>query len=221
MEKLFFELIQVAEGRLSCLERGPSPEEWQLLYDTAQRQKVSGICFYGAERLFEYGLRGPQDLMLDWMAEKEVIKEKNEQSKRLQRVVQYYPEHLQLLRQSDDEVLPAIAVPKIEQIYELFLQGKLDVRLLMDYYFVLCKAGGKGECYRGSRLLDAVMGSLGVRRFAGGLMWLMQEVLGMKQEDMPWKPMEKAGRFLKDEMMHQNSKTERFVQMLLYFKIAL
>ena len=221
MEKLFFELIQVAEGRLGCLERGPSPEEWQELYDAARHQQVLGISFYGAERLFEYGLRGPQDLMLDWMAEKEAIKEKNEQSKRLQRVVKFYPEHLQLLRQSEDEVLPAAVVPKIEQIYALFLQGKLNMRLLMDYYFVLCNTGGKGERYRGNQWTDGVMASLGVRRFARGLMWLMQEALGMKREDMPWEPMEKAGRFLKDEMMHQNSWGKRFVQMLLYFKIAL
>ena len=221
MEKLFFELIQVAEGRLGCLERGPSPEEWQELYDIAQRQQVLGICFCGAERLFEYGLRGPQDLMLDWMAEKEVIKEKNEQTKRLQRVMQFYPEHLQLLRQSDEEVLPATVVPKIEQIYELFLKGKLNMRLLMDYYFVLSNTGGKGERYRGGQWADEMMASLGVRRFARGLMWLMKDALGMEREKMPWEPMEKAGLFLKDEMMHNNRWGKRFLHMLLYFKFAL
>lgn len=221
MEKLFFELIQVAVGRLDCLERGPSPEEWQELYETARRQQVSGISFYGTERLFEYGLRGPQDLMLDWMAEKEAVKEKNEQTNRMQRVVQYYPEHLQLLRQSDDEVLPATVVPKLEQIYDLFLKGKLNIRLLMDYYFVLCKTGGKGERYRGGQWTDKLMASLGIRRFAGGLMWLMQEVMGMEREKMPWEPMEKEGRFLKDEVLQKNSRKARLFHMLLYFKIAL
>ena len=69
MEKLFFELMQVAVGQLDCLSRGPSPEEWAELYQMAKRQAVTGICYSGVEKLFEFGLRAPQDVSIDWMSE--------------------------------------------------------------------------------------------------------------------------------------------------------
>ena len=118
MEKLFYELMQVAVGQLDCLSRGPSPEEWQELYATAQRQGVAGICYKGVERLFEFGLRAPQDISIDWMSEAEEIRMNNTMfdkrsaiiQKRLlerkiyttillgQGVARYYGEELQELR---------------------------------------------------------------------------------------------------------------------------
>ena len=77
MKKLFFELMQVAVGQLDCLERGPSPEEWQELYSLARQQSVAAICYRSVVALFEFGLRAPQDLSLDWMAEAEDLKERN------------------------------------------------------------------------------------------------------------------------------------------------
>lgn len=78
MKKLFYELMQVGMGQLDCLSRGPSPEEWHELYELAQREAVAGICYRGAVSLFEYGLRAPQDLIIDWMSESEEIREHNE-----------------------------------------------------------------------------------------------------------------------------------------------
>ena len=75
MYKLFFELLQVAVGQLDCLSRGPSPEEWQELYNIARQQLLTGIGYRGVELLFEYGLRAPQDLSIDWMADAETIRE--------------------------------------------------------------------------------------------------------------------------------------------------
>ena len=75
MKQLFFELIQVATGQRECLERGPEPEEWQALHEQAQRQAVAGICYRGVERLFEFGLRAPQDVSIDWMAEADALQE--------------------------------------------------------------------------------------------------------------------------------------------------
>jgi len=74
MESLFYELMQVSIGQLDCLSRGPSPEEWQQLYATSQRQAVTGVCYRGVEKLFEFGLRAPQDISIDWMSEAEEIR---------------------------------------------------------------------------------------------------------------------------------------------------
>ena len=78
MEKLFYELIQVSTGQIDCLSRGPEPEEWQELYEMARQQHLVGICYRGVQLLFEFGLRAPQDLAIDWMSEAEIIEERND-----------------------------------------------------------------------------------------------------------------------------------------------
>lgn len=78
MEKLFFELIQVSTGQLDCLSRGPEPEEWQELYEIAHQQQLVGVCYRGVQALFEYGLRVPQDLIIEWMSEAELIEQRND-----------------------------------------------------------------------------------------------------------------------------------------------
>lgn len=71
MDTLFFELIQVSLGLRDCLERGAEPEEWQQLYDMSRQHGIASLCYKGVEKLFEYGLRAPQDISIDWMAEAE------------------------------------------------------------------------------------------------------------------------------------------------------
>ena len=78
MEKLFYELIRVSIGQLDCLSRGPEPEEWQELSEIAHEQQMVGVCYRGVQALFEYGLRVPQDLVIDWMSEAEQIEERND-----------------------------------------------------------------------------------------------------------------------------------------------
>ena len=77
MEKLFYELIRVSTGQLDCLSRGPEPEEWQELYEMVRQQQLTGVCYRGAQALFEFGLRVPHDLIIDWMSEAETIEEQN------------------------------------------------------------------------------------------------------------------------------------------------
>ena len=71
IQKLFFQLIQVSLGQLDCLDRGPSPEEWQELFELSKSHQVAPVCYDGVVRLFDFGLRAPQDLSIDWMAETE------------------------------------------------------------------------------------------------------------------------------------------------------
>lgn len=51
IEQLFFELIQVAIGKLICLSRTPSEEEWKELYEIDKKQSLVGVCFAGVQRL--------------------------------------------------------------------------------------------------------------------------------------------------------------------------
>lgn len=78
MQELFFELLRVAIGQLDCLSRGPSSQEWNDIYQTSRKHGLVGVCYKGVERLFEFGLRVPQDLSLDWMSDVETIREEQE-----------------------------------------------------------------------------------------------------------------------------------------------
>lgn len=51
INKIFYELIQVAIGNRVCLTRTPKIAEWKMLYDIAKKQSLVGICFAGVQKL--------------------------------------------------------------------------------------------------------------------------------------------------------------------------
>ena len=67
--QLFFELIQVAIGNADSLSYTPSAQEWQMLFDSAKKQTLIGICFYGLQKLvkFEQTNHLPVTLKLQWL----------------------------------------------------------------------------------------------------------------------------------------------------------
>ena len=79
MNLLFFELIQVAIGRMDALSRVPSVEEWGALYGMSVKQAVAGVCFCGLQRLpKEQREELPRGLMMQWFALAEQIRQRNE-----------------------------------------------------------------------------------------------------------------------------------------------
>lgn len=84
INRLFFELIQVAVGRKTCLSRLPSQKEWKQMYDFAKTQSVVGICFAGFQKLGAdvddgYEKIGMSEkLYLVWMGMAFKIQQKNE-----------------------------------------------------------------------------------------------------------------------------------------------
>ena len=208
MKQLFFELLQVSIGQRECLERGPEPEEWQALHELAQRQCVAGFCYRGVERLFEFGLRAPQDVSIDWMAEAEEMKEQNELSKKPSFVTRYYDENLRNLRQSSDEYYLQNKPMTIEDVYRLFLEQRLNMRVVIDYYFLLRQTEGRYETLKMGVMSDLVLGWFGIRRFARGLMWVLKETMGMDRSQMLCKPWGQEGRFLIQEMLDGHRRWE-------------
>ena len=192
METLFFELIQVATGQLDCLSRGPEADEWQQLYDLSKRQHIEGVCYHGVTKLFEFGLRAPQDISIDWMAETEDIREKNEQNEKQPLFLHYYDLELQPLRQSDDDPLFTVPEVTIQQMYQLYKAKKLDMRAMIDYFYTLQKTGGKYETLKGGGLFSRI----GIRRFAAGMMWFLGNQMKLDTKQMPFKPLETEGRYL-------------------------
>lgn len=75
---LFFELIQVAIGKMSCLSRTPSDEEWWELYAIAKKQSLVGVCFAGVQRLSSHQQVPSEILYLQWMGMAAKIQQRNE-----------------------------------------------------------------------------------------------------------------------------------------------
>lgn len=87
--------------------------------------------------------------------------------------------------------------------HHLFYEG-VGMRQLMDYYFVVKH---EMEVEKGSDVqkVREVVKSLGLERFASALMWVLGHVFGLPEEQMPWKPNEKDGRFLLEEIMQSGN----------------
>ena len=217
VHSLFFELIQVSVGQLDCLSRGPEPDEWFEMYEISKQQHVEGISYQGVMKLFEFGLRAPQDISLDWMSEQETIRETNEMAEKPSALAQCYGEELRDLRLSGAEELPTASKLTIQYLYKQYLRHSLDMRLLLDYYFVLRKNSGQYESLKGRRLLDFC----GVRRFARGVMWMLQETMNLDKQYMPFEPLEKEGRFLLNDMMQEASKLERVAHVLFTYPLGI
>lgn len=78
MERLFFELIQVAIGCQNCLSRTPNEAEWGELYSLAKKQSLVGVCFAGVQRLVTQQQKPPEMLYLTWMGMAAKIQQRNE-----------------------------------------------------------------------------------------------------------------------------------------------
>lgn len=65
---LFFEFLQVAVGGRKCLSHTPTAEEWQELYNMAEKHTVVGVCFSAVKRLEVQEQIPPPELYIQWLA---------------------------------------------------------------------------------------------------------------------------------------------------------
>ena len=72
----------------------------------------------------------------------------------------------------------------------------VGLRQVMDYYFALISATDIQRKQAYNTLCD-----LGVNRFCGAMMYVLQEVFGMKREELLCEPDVKEGRYLLNEIM--------------------
>lgn len=73
---LFFEIIRVSIGTANTLNHAPSPEEWEYLYEEANRQTLTGVLLEGVKRL-PSDQRPPRQLLMNWHATSEQIAAQN------------------------------------------------------------------------------------------------------------------------------------------------
>lgn len=88
------------------------------------------------------------------------------------------------------------AVYQLVHIYRhLFYEG-IGLRQMLDYYMTTLQTSREGR-------LSAmeVIAKLGMKRFASSVMWVLQEVFAMPNDNLLCQPNEKHGRFLLNEIM--------------------
>lgn len=83
-------------------------------------------------------------------------------------------------------------------IYRHFLYEGVGLRQILDYHFVLRTVHGEGLMVQD--YVGAVR-DFGMEKFAKGLMWVMHETLGMPCDWMLWKPDEKEGKYILEQVM--------------------
>lgn len=208
MYKLFYELLQVATGQLDCLSRGPSPEEWHELYETAARQQTTAIAYRGVEKLFEFGLRAPQDLAIDWMAEAEESTDYRDGELQLPLCPPVKSDNYR-----DRVSSPTVqALLMIKRLRTDFYDHRANLRQLLDLFFVLQRAKGNFEPLADGTTLQKALRRPGLMRFAQGVMWMLQEVLALDRSYMPLAPREREGRFVLDDIMSERRQLLHFVR---------
>ena len=77
-EKLFFQVLRYAVGASGEMPSGISPEEWELIYETACRQSLLGVVFYGIQR--NATEKPDKKLLLQWFSISEKIRQNNQRA---------------------------------------------------------------------------------------------------------------------------------------------
>ena len=96
----------------------------------------------------------------------------------------------------------------LHHTYRHLINGGIGMRQMMDYYFVLQASLKIQE-------VASTIESFGMKKFASGVMWIMQEVFGLTDDRVICKPDEEEGQFLLNEIMmggnfgHHDSRKEK------------
>ncbi len=75
---LFIDLLRVALDNKECLSRTPTEEEWAWLFEMAEKQSISGICFAGVKRLATQQQEPSEDQYMEWLDTAVQIQQGNE-----------------------------------------------------------------------------------------------------------------------------------------------
>lgn len=121
---------------------------------------------------------------------------------RNRRLQKWFKENENLLYCQNGELI----TPSIEMnlfyvllhIYRHFLTEGVGLRQVIDYYMVLRKV--YEPQLKVQKYVEAVR-EFGMEKFAKGLMWVMQETLGMPVEWMLWDPDHKEGEYILKQVM--------------------
>ena len=110
-----------------------------------------------------------------------------------------------MFRQAGELTVPSHAMTIVLQIvhlYNLFLEKRLQMRNLMDLFYVLRFGDGRSKQFQFSQnTIDGEIKELGLTRFSQGTMWLMKEIFNLDTNHMPVEPLKEEGQYILSEMI--------------------
>ena len=109
--------------------------------------------------------------------------------------------HRMMLGEQGEVAIPTVEFNLIFQlthIYAHLMNEGIGLRQLLDYYFVLSMLSVNCEMLTS---LQKELKELGLWKFAGGIMYIMQEVFGMPASRLIVPPDEKYGKFVLNEVL--------------------
>lgn len=78
LQQTFFRLLQYSIGVAQSPPQPPTPAEWQVLYDMAKRQEITGVILQGISRLPKDYPPPPIALLMKWVGEGQMLQAMNE-----------------------------------------------------------------------------------------------------------------------------------------------
>ena len=109
--------------------------------------------------------------------------------------------HRMMLGEQGEIAIPTVEFNLIFQLTHIFshlMNEGIGLRQLLDYYFVLSMLSVNCEMLTS---LQKELKKLGLWKFAGGIMYIMQEVFGMPASRLIVHPNEKYGKFVLNEVL--------------------
>ena len=107
------------------------------------------------------------------------------------------------------------AVYSLVHVFHHLVEEGVGMRHVVDFYYIVRKLRMENDEAKIGEVVDIIR-RIGLYKFLGAMMWVLNYVCGMKEEELLCEPNEKEGRFLLDEIMlggnfgqHRNDKLER------------
>lgn len=125
------------------------------------------------------------------------------------RFQKFIKQNKDMLFSSDTEfVAPSLTMNlfyALLHIYNHVLSSRIGLKQVIDYYFLLKTADADFGKFRHGGSVEDVLRQFGLYRFAGAMMWLLQEITGLERRYMLCEPLERDGKLLLDKIiMPQN-----------------
>ena len=87
-DELFFQLLRYSIGTSDEFPQVTTNDEWNAIYSLAAMHSLSGVVFHG---IHKSGVKPPFELLMQWVAEGEIIRSKNEiANKTVVKISQYF-----------------------------------------------------------------------------------------------------------------------------------
>ncbi len=115
-----------------------------------------------------------------------------------------YSNSVELPNEAGRISVPSIALNRfyiLLHCYRHAFDEGVGLRQVMDYYFVLRQDNDRDGRAETMKLVR----EYGMSKFAAALMWIMQEVFHLEQDNLLCAPDEKEGRFLLNEIMQSGN----------------